>query len=158
MQREEVKRRLCNALREVNEKDAILLEYDVSERCIASRLAMYLQARFPGHSVDVEYNRDGGEPKRLNLPGECANRWDRYGSSLVVPDVVLHRRGRGGANLLVLELKKLGDPDALECDSKRVRAFRHTFGYTFGALIGCETRKGHTPRVALSKWFDDQEP
>ena len=55
------------------ENDQYLLENDLGERCIASRLAMYLQQEFPEYSVDVEYNRDGVVPKRLQLPEDCAN-------------------------------------------------------------------------------------
>jgi hypothetical protein len=57
MEPEEVRKRVENALRRVVEDDQHLLENDLGERCIASRLAMYLQQEFPEHSVDVEYNR-----------------------------------------------------------------------------------------------------
>lgn len=40
---------------------------------------MYLQAEFPDHSVDVEYNRHGDIPKKLGLPDECANFWNEEG-------------------------------------------------------------------------------
>jgi hypothetical protein len=39
MEREEVAGRLTNALHRLVENDAYLLEFDLSERCIASRLA-----------------------------------------------------------------------------------------------------------------------
>ena len=68
MEREEVQKQLHKALREVATSDRHLLEYNLSERCIASRLAMYLQHVLPEYSVDVEYNRAGASPKRLGLP------------------------------------------------------------------------------------------
>jgi hypothetical protein len=102
----EIRERLNKAVQVLNEKDRYLLENDLSERCIASRLAMYLQPLFPDQVVDVEYNRAGDMPKRLNLPDECANFRDADGRSLVVPDIIVHTRGPNGPNLLVLELKK----------------------------------------------------
>jgi hypothetical protein len=106
MEEEDVMARLTVALERVAEQDLHLLGVDVSERCIASRLAMYLQEQFPEHHVDVEYNRDAETPKRLGLPEECANIGDHNGRAFVVPDVIVHRRGAAGPNILILELKK----------------------------------------------------
>lgn len=153
MERKEIAGRLTNALHRLVENDAHLLEFDLSERCIASRLALYLQSKFPDDVVDVEYNRDGDIPKRLGLPEECANFRNRDGQVLAVPDVIVHRRGRGGPNLLVLELKKTTNPDPRDCDRARVRALREQLGYTFGALIECETRQGRRPGATVSEWF-----
>ena len=85
MEPEEVRKRVENALRRVVEDDQDLLENDLGERCIASRLAMYLQQEFPEHSVDVEYIRDGVVPKMLDLPEDCANYRNEEGQALVVP-------------------------------------------------------------------------
>ena len=79
MEREEVVNALESALRQLKDRDSHLLENDLSERCIAARLAMYLQTLFPEHAVDVEYNRQGDIPKRLGLPDECANYRNRDG-------------------------------------------------------------------------------
>jgi hypothetical protein len=155
MDQEEVTRRLNNALQQLMEHDRYLLEFDLSERCIASRLALYLQNEFPEYSVDVEYNRQGDRPKRLGLPEECANFRNAQGEALAVPDVIVHRRGPDGPNILVLELKKTTNWDAPDCDRARVRAFRAQLGYSFGALIECETRQGEEPAVAITEWFGD---
>ena len=61
---------------------------------------------FRGLNVDVEYNRDGATPKRLDLPEACANFRNDDGEALVVPDVIVHQRGHNRQNVLVLELKK----------------------------------------------------
>jgi hypothetical protein len=155
MEREEVKIRLLYALEEVIRNDVHLLDYDLSERCIASRLAMYLQKAFPEYSVDVEYNRHGDSPKRLGLPEECANYKDSNGEALAVPDLIVHRRGSEGPNVLVLELKKTTNREPRWCDRKRVQAFRAQLRYTYGALIECETRKGHESDITISEWFDE---
>jgi hypothetical protein len=155
MEREEVRKRVENALRNVAKNDQHLLEFDLGERCIASRLAMYLQTEFSEYCVDVEYNRHGDVPKRLGLPDECANYRNRDGEALAVPDVIVHERGPDGPNVLVLELKKTTNPDPRACDRERVRAFRRQLKYSFGALVECETRKDHQPGITVSEWIDD---
>lgn len=79
MECDDVSARLDRALARLQERDSHLLENDLSERCIAARLALYLQAEFPedGISVDVEYNRLGERVKRLRLPDECVRRRNR---------------------------------------------------------------------------------
>jgi hypothetical protein len=149
----EVRQRLERALRRLRDADLYLLENDLSERCIAARLAMYLQPEFGDYAVDVEYNRAGDTPKRLNLPDECANYRDRNGDALAVPDVIVHRRGPAGPNLLVLEMKKTTNPAQFGCDRARVLAFRARLGYQFGALIACETRQRHGYGVAIEEWI-----
>ncbi len=153
MEEQEVMTGLNNALRKVAENDRHLLEFDLSERCIASRLALYLQMEFPKLNVDVEYNRDGAAPKRLDLPEACANFRNEDGEALVVPDVIVHKRGHDGPNVLVLELKKTTNREPRDCDRARVRALRALLGYSFGALIECETRQDHEPAINMCEWF-----
>lgn len=155
MERDAVRSRLDAALARLVAQDAYLFENNLLERCIAGRLAMYLQHEFPEHKVDVEYNRDADTPKRLNLPDECANKVDEHGRSLVVPDVIVHQRGPEGPNILVLEVKKTTNPEPLHCDSRHIHAFRAQYGYEFAALIVCETRAGHEPAALVSEWLPE---
>jgi hypothetical protein len=152
MNEEDVQARLALALLRIAENDRHLLVVDISERCIASRLAMYLQNEFPDHHVDIEYNRDADTPKRLGIPEACANYVGPDGRALVVPDVIVHRRGADGPNVLILELKKTTNPEPRDCDLARVVAFKQQFGYSYGALIECETRNGNEPGIAISAW------
>jgi hypothetical protein len=146
MEEQEVTTRLNRALREVEENDRYLLEFDLSERSIVSRVALYLQNEFPDFNVDVEYNRDGATPKRLGLPQGYAN-FNENGQVLVVPDVIVHRRGHDGPNILVLEVKKTTNAEPRDYDRERVRALRTQLRYEFGAQIECETRRGHQPAI-----------
>lgn len=150
MERELVRARLERARDRLEQNDAYLLQNDLSERCIASRLAMYLREEFtePELSVDVEYNRHGDTPKRLGLPEECANYRNADGESLVVPDVIVHQRGRPGPNVLVLEMKKTTNPVPRDCDARRVDAFRAQLRYEYGALIECVIDQA--PQVRLT--------
>jgi hypothetical protein len=150
----EVRRRLERALEKLLVTDRYLLENDLSERCIASRLAMHLQMEFQDHCVDVEYNRVGDVPKRLALPDDCANYRDAVGRAIVVPDVVVHRRGPDGPNLLVLELKKASNPERFGCDRARVAALRRHMGYSCGALVACETGQGQSG-LRIEEWLSE---
>ncbi len=113
MERAEVIERLNRALGKFREIDRYLLDNDLSERCIASRLAMYLQDAFPDHDVDVEYNRAGEIAKRVPLSKDCDTRKNRDGHPLAVPDVIVHKRGPDGPNVLVLEFKKTSNVEGM---------------------------------------------
>jgi hypothetical protein len=153
MKPDEVRDRVNDALGQLLKGDRHLFETDGGERSIAARLAMYLQDRFPGFAVDADYNRAGKFPKRLRLPLECAGYRNENDESLAVPDVIVHRRGPEGPNLLVLELKKTTNPDKGDCDKLRLQAFREQIGYRYGALIVCETRNNREPAVTIAEWF-----
>ena len=69
------------------------LPTDVGERCIAHRIAVYMEEllRADGHtwSVDCEYNRLGEDPKRL---AELVGRENRAGGKRrgdAIPDIAL---------------------------------------------------------------------
>ena len=122
MGEDEVRERLERALRRLGEDDRYLLENDLSERCIAARLAMYLREEFEQYDVDVEYNREGDVAKRLRgLPDECYRRRNRHVEAPVaVPDIIVHHRGFDGPNLLVIEMKRRPIPPewtAIGCGS-----------------------------------------
>lgn len=110
-----------------------LLDLDVSERALSHHLAIYLAEFLPaGLQVDVEYNRHGACPKRLNLPPREAS--DReLPATTVFPDIVIHRRGSDDSNLVVLELKK--PQGSLEYDRRKLRAFRRELGYAHAAHV-----------------------
>lgn len=153
MEHAEVARRVDEALQAFRQNDGYLLEHNLSERCIAARVALHLQRCFPDYSVDVEYNRAGDMPKRLDLPEDCANSFDDDGRALVVPDIIVHRRGPAGPNLLGIEIKKAGDPRGFDCDRNRIVALKKRLGYEHGALVECETRTGRQPSIAVSEWI-----
>jgi len=156
MERDVVRARLDAALQRLVQQDAYLFANNLGERCIAARLAMYLQHEFPEHHVDAEYNRDGATAKRLGVPEECGNDVDENGEVLVAPDVIVHRRGSEGPNILVLELKKTTSRKLVHCDSARIHAFRGQYGYEFGATILCETRSGREPATRVTEWLPNE--
>jgi hypothetical protein len=155
MEEAEVRQRLESSLNAFRDHDLYLLEKDLSERCIAARLAFHLQLEFEDDDlvVDVEYNRDGNEIKRMTLPDECQTRKNRQNDPAVVPDIIVHKRGHDGPNVLVLELKKTSNPEGSGCDRIRIERFRTDLDYDFGALIECETGLLANPSITILEWL-----
>lgn len=145
---------LVQAAARVEEEDRHLLVVDVSERCIATRLAMYLRdALSADYDVDVEYNRHGPDKKQLyDLMDkhDCDRDHRRDEGQTVLPDVIVHKRGVD-SNLLIIEMKKSANRRGLVRDWRRIRAFRDELGYQFGALVVCKT--GDRPAIDV-EWYE----
>lgn len=121
--KEEVIAAFSQALTTLFEKDKELFDFDVQERAIAARLAMYLHEYFSfaetnGLRIDVEYNRDYVDIKRRNLQ-------DRDG--WIAPDIILHQRGSARENfkndIFYCEIKKnshSGNDDAAKVKEQMV--------------------------------------
>lgn len=148
-----VKEKVERAIGKFNSLDKYLLDVDASERSIAAKLASYLQSYIPVFSVDVEFNRDGFIPKRLNLPAECVDSVGHNGDVLVIPDIIVHERGSEGRNILCIEIKKKNDPRGLDCDRKRLEALIATQGYQYGALIECKTGTNDHNFCSVVEWI-----
>jgi hypothetical protein len=138
---------ICSLVREQRD----LIDLDVTERAISHYLALYIMKVFPrSYNVDVEYNRDGYDPKRLNIePMNLLS--DEARAVTVYPDVIVHKRGRSDHNLLVLEMKK--PHGSLEYDERKLRAFRSELGYKYAAhvIVGCN--KDEVPHNLI--WIED---
>jgi len=110
MTRDELMGIIEGAASDLRDNDAYLLEVNVSERCIAHKFAEYINIRLKlhpdyntvGYAVDCEYNRDGIDPK--TIPRRFRSK-DDDGKTYPYPDVVIHRRGAAGPNLLAVEIK-----------------------------------------------------
>lgn len=151
MSRELVTKILNHALSRLIEEQAELLDLGVTERTLSHHLARYLAQFFPeGYHVDVEYNRHGEDPKRLNLPPRRA--LDReLRATTVFPDILVHKRNTNDMNLLVLEMKKPGE--AIEYDEIKLKAFRSELGYSHAAHIILGKDNGNVIRTVI--WVDD---
>lgn len=114
----------------VLQNDMSLLETDANEASIAGAIYYYLRPLFPGWDVDLEYNRDGYEPKRVTMP-----RYHRFQAmynepNLAIPDIIVHTRKRND-NLLAIELKKSSNPDkiAFDFDKLKLLCYKRQLGY-----------------------------
>ena len=135
MTRDEVAALVETAIDQLLLHDLPLLDLDVTERALSYKLAHYISlsdAIRPPLSVDCEYNRHFGDPKRLNLPHRKAiDREIR--ATTVFPDIIVHERNSQENNLLVLELKKPGEDIAY--DEFKLLAFRRELGYPHTAHV-----------------------
>lgn len=110
-----------------------LLDLDVSERALTHHLAKYISTLVPARlNVDVEYNRHGGDPKRLNLRHRRAID-NELRATTVFPDVIVHVRNTDEFNYIVLEVKKPGED--LEYDNEKLHAFKEELGYRHAAHV-----------------------
>ena len=135
MTREEAAALVNSAIDQLVQNDSALLDLGVTERSLSHRLAHYMAlsaAIRPPLTVDCEYNRHFGDPKRLKLPPRKA--LDReIRATTVFPDILVHERNTDANNHVVLELKKPGEDIAY--DELKLRAFREELGYAHTAHV-----------------------
>lgn len=124
----EVNKKVTTALGQLNTEEEYLLVNNLSERCLAHKLAEKLQRLFDEYNVDCEYDKDVSDLESTKaifvFQEEAQNYYDsfmrsfeeRYDSfqnrfidgkwkKLVIPDVIIHKRGTQ-ENLLIIEIKK----------------------------------------------------
>jgi len=117
------KKDLHNILEETKDlflkKDKYLLLVNVNERSLTHKFAEHLQNILKnGWSVDCEYNRYGDNIKKIdNIKSivDCNVKIDDLAGKTIYPDIIIHKRGRKGSDLLVIEAKK--DPTEKEKDN-----------------------------------------
>jgi len=140
------------ALQELLTKDRHLLEVDANERSLTHRFGMYLQQQLQHFDVDCEYNRNGPVPKTIsaNLISPTADDTD---AKTVFPDVIAHKRGRGGSenNYLVIEFKKSTNTTSHSVDLDKLRAYKSELAYKFALFI--ELATGSNPGVKQVQWI-----
>lgn len=128
-------------------REAPPLPESVHERTITHRLAIYLEnevrqldARILGVEprevfADCEYNRDGPEcSKKLFVLAEIS----RSGKPRhVFPDIIVHKRGEDGPNLIVIEAKKRSDASrrSIARDEARLRLYVEEFDYDYAFFV-----------------------
>lgn len=127
---------VCTALSDLIEIDVHLLSAGCSERSITHQLAVHLSKHFPLHHVDCEYNRYGDLPKRLqDIVEKRTVTSNAIDAITVFPDVIVHKRGHDGENLLVIEVKKASSTESACYDLKKLNAFKSQLGYKHAVHI-----------------------
>ena len=153
MTREEAAALVNSAIDQIVQNDSVLLDLNVTERSLSHRLAHYMalsEAIQPPLTVDCEYNRHFGNPKRLRLPHRKALDRD-IRATTVFPDILVHERNTNENNNIVLELKKPGENIAY--DEIKLRAFREELWYAHAAhVILGRLAKGAIGREVI--WID----
>jgi hypothetical protein len=143
MNREQVDHLLQRASRDLLDTDAYLFEANVNERSLTHKFAEYLQAAVgPEWSVDCEYNRYGNDTKKVEEVKDLVG-WevatDETKSRTVYPDIIVHKRGPAGPNLLVIEAKKNASEGDYKIDWMKLERIKDQFGYSFAAFINFVT-------------------
>lgn len=146
LSREEIESRIDSALHDLVSRDSYLLETGLGERCIAHRFAVHLANVFSEWDIDCEYNRNGHRFKELPLSEECRDLFRK--TDRVVPDIVVHKRGKDGPNLLAIEIKIDGRPGE-DCDLTKLCGYMSMIGYSFGLYV-C-FRSGHVDEHIAKK-------
>ena len=146
MREEEVKSILRRATDQIMQEQPELLGLDVTERALSHHLARYIAKLIPGYDVDVEYNRHGLDPKCLNLPPR--NKLNgKAKPTIVLPDIVVHKRNTDTNNILVVEMKK--SRRDIEFDELKLKAFRRQLSYQYAAHV--ILTRGKVPEII---WVD----
>lgn len=163
MTKEQVESLLRAALNDLQMSDAHLLNIRANERSMTHRLAVHLERRLQpmasGWSVDCEFNRDGGVPKRLLGHSE---EYARGGSAhdlvmddrgrTVFPDIIIQARGEKGPNLLVIEAKWDGaTANDIELDRQKLRAYVEEYRYRHAYLVLFQINRCIFERVDLPR-------
>lgn len=151
MTREEANSIIQQAVSRLLDKQHELLELDVTERALSHHLACYVRELVPeGLHVDVEYNRQRADPKRLWLEPRRATDRDLRATT-VFPDILVHRRTTDEFNFMVIEVKKPGG--CLEYDRRKLLAFRAELGYLHTAhlILG---RNNHGELIGELSWVE----
>lgn len=135
-------------------RDAQLLEVGAGERSIAGRLLVYLSSLFDEYDVDIEYNRHGVDSKMLagftSDPVETDAR--------IYPDLIVHRRGTDGSNILVVEIKTdAATVSQLDSDRRKLRLIRSQFQYEHSLLLRVPRVRQSSHQEWLFEW-DDGDP
>ncbi len=133
MKKQEIIRKINIALDLFYEKDKYLIEINVHERSIAHKFAEYLQLLFPDYNLDCEYDKHGEYTKELEDIQECDE--DKK-TNRILPDIVIHNRGRDTYNLVVFEIKSKSVATA--CDIKKLELLTKESGqfrYRFGVFV-----------------------
>jgi hypothetical protein len=143
MNREQIEELLEEAKHRFLRDEVYLLAADVNERSLTHKFAEHLQTILGrGWSVDCEYNRYGTDTKTIEDVKEIVGReapTDETRAKTVYPDIIVHRRGVEGPNLLVIEAKKDASRKERDDDWRKLERIKAEYRYDFAAFINIVT-------------------
>jgi hypothetical protein len=152
MELKEVIDKVNEALDSFYARDAELVKLKVQERSIAHKFAEYLGPLFPNHDIDCEYDKHGKYKKELEHIKECSKE---KATNLILPDIVIHKRGHDRDNLVVFEIKSKTKPTA--CDIMKLKLMTDKVGqfrYDFGFLVEFTSRR---PDCRITPYINGKE-
>jgi len=124
-----LKRIVEETLDQFIQDEEYLLKKNLNERTISHKFAEYLQRKFAGWNVDVEYNKNKDDIKKIKHIDDIKR---------VFPDIIIHKRGSRD-NLLIIEIKKNASEKVKEKEIDRINKFKSQIDYSYGLFINFKT-------------------
>ena len=154
MKRPEIKNILNTAKRCFLDNDDYLLSAEANERSITHKFAEYLQNTFGcAWNVDCEYNRFGQNAKKIieeikQIVGEDTTT-SEIKARTVYPDIIVHKRGSNGPNLLIIEAKKDATDEERIADKNKLEKIKQKYNYDFAAFLNFKTENNRDIEIDL---------
>ena len=123
---DQIEKTVKDCIKKLYKNDGDIIANDINERTITHKLAEYLCPYFRHYSVDVDYNRNIDKSKEYN------------NGKKGLPDIVVHKRKLKEKNLLIIEVKKVGQNQGRDTDQKKLEAFTNKegdYGYQLGLFL-----------------------
>jgi hypothetical protein len=142
------------ALHAFYEKEAFLLEKEAGERALTHRLAVHVEAQFPGWETDCEYDRLGD--RTLRMPRGTIVSTDDHIARSIYPDIVVHQRAIPN-NLLAVEVRKSANHQPIDHDQHKLRALTDPhlwFAFWLGVLLTLDRKQVAASEIYTSGAFD----
>lgn len=124
----------------LRDSSLIFKDYNLHERSITHRLAIYIEKHFgaTGYVVDVEYNRmrnKYGEDIIGNAIGKVLDL-EKFGKDIchVYPDKIVHKRDTNN-NLIEIEVKMEWKSSKKEFDYIKINNYISQLGYKYGLYV-----------------------
>lgn len=128
---------ISNCLESLYQMDSTLITRGGMEQSASFRFAIYLNEAIKeidwlnGLQLDIEYNKNGLNPKRTPRRPKG-----------VRPDLIIHSRGNNDANILVVEIKGWWNDEPREFDRIKLEDFTHQDGeYKYGLGVFLELER-----------------
>lgn len=140
MNKPELELNIQNAISSFLERESDLLMVSANERSITFKFGEILQSLFPNWTVDCEYNRDGYDPKIIQVPVENITSDDTKAKT-IFPDIIIHHRNLSGMknNLLIIEAKKDATKSEIGRDCEKIKIIMSQLGYQYGVFLNFHT-------------------
>lgn len=146
MKKEKINRIIEIAKEKFLENDKDLFLADVNERSMTHKFAEYLQQFFGCNwNVDCEYNRYGQDTKKVieeivRIVGKDTLSSDTEAKT-IYPDIIVHKRGKNGPNLLVIEAKKDASIAEQNKDTQKIKKIKGMYKYKFAVFLNFKITK-----------------
>lgn len=138
MSQEEIVEKVNQAFLKLYSSQPELVSNHCKEETICAHLLCYLKELFKPWSVDLEYNRDGIDPKRNSS------------DDIIYPDIIIHNRTPGRTlqyspenNLVVIEVKGFWNDTNRVLDEEKLRDMKETYGYQYAFRLELEKERGN---------------